>query len=140
VGVSSVDVLEGALPPREASVYDYCFDQASGAWMEWMTTIPEFNCDPDKPFAEVCGVELRDGRAPCGPWLHVFMCVFMCVFVSLRMFMRVFVCLRARTCVRTCKCHTHSRNRELHPPPKHTCMLAHTHAMYVPPPVLAVAF
>jgi dynein heavy chain len=39
--------------PLDTPVYEWCYDQSAGAWVQWMATIPEFKCDPDKPFAEV---------------------------------------------------------------------------------------
>jgi hypothetical protein len=54
VTVSSVEILEGAMPSMEHTVYEYCFDQTAGTWVGWMSTIPEFQCNPDKPFSEVC--------------------------------------------------------------------------------------
>ena len=44
------------LPPAskgECSMYEFCFDQDERAWVEWMSTIPEYVVDPEKPFAEV---------------------------------------------------------------------------------------
>jgi hypothetical protein len=41
--------------PADCSVYEWCYDQKQGAWVQWMDTIPEFKCDPEKPFSEVRG-------------------------------------------------------------------------------------
>ena len=42
-----------ALPPADAPVYEWCYDAASGGWVRWMATIPEYKCDVDKPFASL---------------------------------------------------------------------------------------
>lgn len=46
--------------PAAASVYDYVYDMTgsfteggSPGWVGWMATVPEFRCDPDRPFAEI---------------------------------------------------------------------------------------
>lgn len=41
------------IPPGERDVYAYCFDQDTCQWVDWMATIPEFKCDPDRPFSEI---------------------------------------------------------------------------------------
>ena len=35
-----------AVFPDSLTVYDWCYDQESSAWVQWMATIPEFRCDP----------------------------------------------------------------------------------------------
>ncbi|GAX80571.1 hypothetical protein CEUSTIGMA_g8008.t1 [Chlamydomonas eustigma] len=37
----------------DSTVYDWCLNQVDGTWMQWMDTVPEFKCDPDKPFAQI---------------------------------------------------------------------------------------
>ena len=37
----------------QSSVYDWCFDQEQRTWVQWMDTVPEFKCDPDRPFSQV---------------------------------------------------------------------------------------
>jgi hypothetical protein len=61
--------LQRSMFPDTASVYDWVYD-ASGAltgggeeagaeggsgpgWVGWMATVPEFRCDPERPFAEI---------------------------------------------------------------------------------------
>lgn len=62
--------------PESGSVYDWCYDTegafleaaaaaaAGGAgaggegggrhgWVGWMATVPDFRCDPDRPFSEI---------------------------------------------------------------------------------------
>jgi dynein heavy chain, axonemal len=39
--------------PDSESVYDWMFNQEQMQWVDWMTTIPEYKCDPDKPFADI---------------------------------------------------------------------------------------
>lgn len=39
--------------PEANNVYEWCYDQQQRTWVQWMATIPEFKCDPDKPFSEV---------------------------------------------------------------------------------------
>ncbi|MEW5298367.1 MAG: hypothetical protein WDW36_001499 [Sanguina aurantia] len=55
----SLGLTGGALFPPGGTVYDWCFDQELGeasqqrGWMPWMGTVPEFSCDPDRPFSEI---------------------------------------------------------------------------------------
>lgn len=58
---SDLGLPEGAMLPAESTVYEWCYDQEAGQWVEWMSTIPDFKCDPDMPFSEV-----RGGRFWCG--------------------------------------------------------------------------
>ncbi|KAF8071068.1 Dnah1 [Scenedesmus sp. PABB004] len=45
---------DGALmPPGDASVYEWAYDREAHAWVPWMDTVPEFRCDPDRPFASI---------------------------------------------------------------------------------------
>eukprot|EP00798_Chlamydomonas_sp_ICE-L_P022533 gene22533-29660_t len=37
----------------ENTVYDWCYDQEKSEWVPWMTTIPDFRCDPDQPFSSI---------------------------------------------------------------------------------------
>lgn len=39
--------------PDNESVYEWVFDQQQMQWVDWMTTIPEFKCNPDTPFANI---------------------------------------------------------------------------------------
>ncbi len=51
--VKGVKLAEGAMLPAGSSVYEWCYDQETAGWVTWMDTIPDFKCDPDRPFAEV---------------------------------------------------------------------------------------
>lgn len=44
---------DGAVMPALAPVYEWCYNTTSRAWVQWMDTVPEFNCDPDKPFSQI---------------------------------------------------------------------------------------
>lgn len=39
--------------PVDRSVYDWCFDIKRGAWVDWMDTVPPYQCNPDLPFSEI---------------------------------------------------------------------------------------
>ena len=54
-------------PNDQSFVYDWCFDQEQRSWVKWMDTVPEFKCDPDKPFSQVMviGRQPDDGRCDC---------------------------------------------------------------------------
>ncbi len=53
VGGSSLALAQAGLMPDSSSVYEWCYDQQQQTWVPWMSTIPEFKCDPEKPFSEV---------------------------------------------------------------------------------------
>ncbi|KAG2485619.1 hypothetical protein HYH03_015682 [Edaphochlamys debaryana] len=53
---------EGAMFPEGSSVYDWVYDTTGefsgedgggGGWVGWMSTVPEFKCDPDRPFSDI---------------------------------------------------------------------------------------
>lgn len=48
-----LDLSEGTAPPDCASVYEWHYDQAARAWVDWMATVPEYKCNPEQPFAEI---------------------------------------------------------------------------------------
>ncbi|WIA11828.1 hypothetical protein OEZ85_011917 [Tetradesmus obliquus] len=50
---AALQLPDGALMPASASVYEWCYDRQACAWVPWMGTLPEFKCDPDKPFAQI---------------------------------------------------------------------------------------
>ena len=50
---SQVGVDAAALIPHERTVYDWCYDQKELAWVDWMSTVPEYICNPDEPFSEI---------------------------------------------------------------------------------------
>lgn len=64
--------------PTESTVYEYCYSQENCEWVQWMTTIPDFQCNPDMPFAQV-----RGGRAPQGrmPFLAAALLALLMVFM-----------------------------------------------------------
>ncbi|GLC56009.1 hypothetical protein PLESTB_001054700 [Pleodorina starrii] len=50
----------GSMLPGTGTVYDWvyditgsCTDTGAPGWVGWMATVPEFKCDPDRPFAEI---------------------------------------------------------------------------------------
>lgn len=57
---TSLTLAAGAMLPEESSVYEWCYDQEGRQWVQWMSTIPEFKCDPDKPFSEVRHVPMTN--------------------------------------------------------------------------------
>lgn len=52
-GDPDTSALAAALPPAEASVYEWCWDAVGKQWVPWMSTVPEFKCDPELPFAQI---------------------------------------------------------------------------------------
>jgi len=70
VNSCSIEELHDGMMPPDATVYEFCFDQKAGSWVEWMTTIPEFVCDPDKPFSEV-GSWVRGVGVVCVGYAHL---------------------------------------------------------------------
>ncbi|KAF6265909.1 dynein heavy chain 2 [Scenedesmus sp. NREL 46B-D3] len=50
---AALQLPDGALMPSAASVYEWCYDRQAGVWVPWMDTMPEFQCDPNKPFAQI---------------------------------------------------------------------------------------
>ncbi len=60
VAESELAVLPSdAMFPEDGTVYDWVYDikgeltEGKGGWVGWMATVPEFRCDPDRPFAEI---------------------------------------------------------------------------------------
>jgi dynein heavy chain len=45
--------LASGMMPETAGVYEWCFQQDTKQWAPWMSTIPEFRCDPDMPFSQI---------------------------------------------------------------------------------------
>jgi dynein heavy chain, axonemal len=39
--------------PASESVYEWVLDTETMQWVDWMATIPDFKCNPDKPFADI---------------------------------------------------------------------------------------
>ncbi len=56
-----------SLFPEGSSVYEWCYDQKERTWVQWMDTVPEFKCDPDRPFSQVCEREHKNAREK--PWI-----------------------------------------------------------------------
>ncbi len=59
---------EVVMMPQGAHVYEWVFDQGERRWVAWMDTLPEFKCDPDKPFSQII-VPTADtvrGASPAG--------------------------------------------------------------------------
>ncbi|EFJ44217.1 dynein heavy chain 2, partial [Volvox carteri f. nagariensis] len=57
---SGLTLADGAMMPATGSVYDWVYDvtgsfteNGAPGWAGWMATVPEFRCDPDRPFAEI---------------------------------------------------------------------------------------
>ncbi|KAL2653916.1 hypothetical protein R1flu_022044 [Riccia fluitans] len=40
-------------PPEGMDVFQYSYDHINMQWVEWMTTIPKYICDPKTPFSEL---------------------------------------------------------------------------------------
>lgn len=53
ISATSLDIPDGTVPPVDKSVYEWCYSHDENAWMEWMSTVQEFRCDPGKPFHEI---------------------------------------------------------------------------------------
>eukprot|EP00955_Chlamydomonas_euryale_P031479 330690-Chlamydomonas_euryale.AAC.4 len=53
VADAGLGLPDGAMFPAELSVYEWCYDQSEAKWVEWMDTVPEFKCDPDRPFSQI---------------------------------------------------------------------------------------
>ena len=56
VVASGLALPAGAMFPEGTSVYEWCYDTSAdgpGGWVGWMSTVPDFKCDPDKPFSEI---------------------------------------------------------------------------------------
>jgi len=45
--------FEMHLPPKDLTLYDYCYDQDELQWKDWISTVPPAKVDPDQPFATV---------------------------------------------------------------------------------------
>lgn len=39
--------------PTSESVYEWHYDIENRTWVDWMTTIPDYKCNPDMPFSEI---------------------------------------------------------------------------------------
>jgi hypothetical protein len=39
--------------PEAESVYEWALDTETLAWVDWMATVPDFKCNPDRPFADI---------------------------------------------------------------------------------------
>lgn len=53
VASSDLNLPPEAMFPEGSSVYEWCYDQNQRSWVQWMDTVPEFKCDPDKPFSQI---------------------------------------------------------------------------------------
>ena len=45
--------LASGLMPEGAAIYEWCFQRETKQWVPWMSTIPEFKCNPDMPFSQI---------------------------------------------------------------------------------------